>query len=265
MTDIHIHTHFSSDSDESVERYLLAARGKGDRTIGFSDHCDLDLMLDGQGGATLDVDGFFRELDDASEIFGDVKILKGAELGYSRKAAPYYVDMLRKYPFDYVIMSVHSVSGRGDCYYPAYFDGLDKRRAYELYLNAVLESVTSAVDFQILGHLGYVARYAPYADKRLYYGEHASLIDKILEAVIDRGAAIELNTRSSGSDFGIVTPYDILARYVELGGRRFSFGSDSHKVEHYRTNADAVKSTLRRLGIGHTVRFENRVPVDENL
>lgn len=264
MTDMHIHTHFSSDSDEICENYLLAARANGDKAIGFSDHCDGDLF-DGDEHALLDVDGYFAELDRAAASFDDIRVLKGVEFGYSQSAERRYTSMLREHKFDYAIMSVHSVPGRGDCYYPEYFDGLDKHQAYELYLNAVLSSVTSSSDFQILGHLGYVARYAPYTDKRLYYGEFAPLIDRILSAVIDRGAAIELNTRASGLDFGIVTPYEILERYIDLGGRLFTFGSDSHKTEHYRNGAETVKSTLYRLGIKSTVRFERGIAVEESL
>lgn len=264
ITDIHIHTKFSADSKESPENYIAEARRRGIHTVGFSDHCDYDMFLAGDGSSLLDDKAYFAALDDLRAENTDVKILSGVELGYAVGTEEYYGKLLAARPFDYAIISVHGVKGRGDCYYPAYFDGLEKREAYELYLNAVLSGVTSDVDFQVLGHLGYVVRYAPYPDKRLCYSEFAPVFDNILKAVIERGAALELNTRTA-NDNVCVTDISVIKRYVELGGRYFSFGSDAHAVKYYEAKKEEAKRLLRELGAEYTVHFENRRIVKDNL
>lgn len=265
MTDLHLHTRYSFDGKESPKSYIATAVGQGDKFIGFADHCEYNMREFDADFPTPDFDAYFSELHALSEKFGYIAVLKGVELGYSDRAVEAYKKLLKKFPFDYSILSVHTVGDRGDCYYPAYFKGADKRTAYALYLEETLKAVRSDVEFQVLGHLGYVARYAPYDEKDLVYADFADIIDKILHAIIDRGAALELNTSATGLRSDVVTHGSIIARYAELGGRSFAFGSDAHAVSRYAYGKDKAKTLLASLGVRHTVRFENRLPVKENF
>lgn len=265
MTDVHIHTMFSEDSRELPENHIEAARRRGVAVIGFSDHCDYDMYLSGHESSLLDAAAYFKKLDELSRKYSDIKILKGVELGFCEGTEEYYGELLSAYSFDYVIMSVHGVKGRGDCYYPDYYKGIDKREAFELYLDAVYKSVTSSVGFNVLGHLGYVARYAPYADRALGYADFSERIDRILRAVIDRGAALELNTSCRGMDAVCVTDLSVIDRYIALGGKYFSFGSDAHGADRYADKADDIKALLKGKGVRFTVHFENGRLVKDEL
>ncbi|MDE6401936.1 MAG: histidinol-phosphatase HisJ family protein, partial [Clostridiales bacterium] len=236
---------------------------RGDKYIGFADHCEYNMKEFDPNFQTPDFDVYFAKLSSLSQKFADIKILFGVELGYSDKTVNEYKSLLEKYSFDHVILSIHTVEKRGDCYMPSFYDGLDKREAYTLYLDETLKAVRSDMDFQILGHVGYISRYAPYPDNNLVYGEFSDIIDKILKTVIDRGAAIELNTSAAGLPFDIITDRSIIARYIELGGKNFSFGSDAHTVKRYAENADKVKRLLTSFGINYALRFECRKPIRE--
>lgn len=265
MTDLHIHTEYSFDSDESPENYVKEALSRGDGFIGFSEHCEYNMADYDPDFPTPDFDGYFSASDRLSDKYADIKILKGVELGYSDSAVSRYKALLKKYPFDHVILSVHTVGGRGDCYFPTFYDGLNKREAYSLYLEETLKAVRSDVDFQILGHVGYIARYAPYSDKRLIYSDFPDVFDKILRALIDRGAALELNTSAAGVSSDVITDKSVIGRYIELGGRIFTFGSDAHSSARYAENADRVKQILSSFGVDFTVRYENRKPIVERF
>lgn len=265
MIDVHVHTRFSSDGREDAPIYVAEAKRRGISIIGFSDHCDYDMLLAGDPSSILDTRGYFAALDKLDATGSGVKILRGVELGYAVGTEDYYKKLLNENPFDYAIISVHGVSGRGDCYYPAYFDGLDKRDAFMLYLGAVRDSVRSGIDYQILGHIGYIARYAPYPDRLLRYEDFSDVIDDILSAVIERGAALELNTSCRGIDAVCITHDSIIERYIALGGKNFSFGSDAHSVDRYADKHDEVKNLLLSHGIEHTVHFENRRLVKDLL
>lgn len=261
MTDLHIHTAFSFDSEELPENYVLAAAARGDACLGFSEHYDFDETLG--GGAPPDFQAYANKIDELN--VGCVKVLKGIELGYSPSSLARYRELLQEQTFDYVICSVHGVEGRGDCFYPRFFAGLQKTEAYKTYLNAVLESVSADWNFQIVGHIGYIARYTPYGDKRLYAPPLQELVDEILKTVIGRGACLELNTSAEGLSGDFVPEISVVDRYIALGGRKFTFGSDAHTAARYMERADQVKRFLLSRGIGGTYRFERGKPVYEKF
>ena len=47
LTDLHIHSSFSYDSNEKCERYIEKALERGDKSIGFVQHYDYDCFLTG--------------------------------------------------------------------------------------------------------------------------------------------------------------------------------------------------------------------------
>ena len=124
-------------------------------------------------------------------------------------------------------------------------------------------SVCADIDFQIVGHIGYIARYAPFEQKILTRSEFATEIDRILSVIIERNLAIELNTSVSGLDIPFVPYRDIIERYIALGGKNFTFGSDAHKAADYARGSAAVKDFLRSLGLNYTLRYENEAAIKE--
>jgi len=267
MVDLHIHTRFSHDSAEDAENYVLAARVRGDKYIGFSEHYDYDAFLVyGAGKYPLpDLNKYFETVASLSDKYADIGILKGVELGYLEKAVPHYKRLLNGNAFDYSILSVHMTGDRGDCYYPDFFKGLTKKQAYGEYFKAVLESVRSDIDYDIVGHLGYVARYAPYSEKRVIYAELSDVSDEILKEIISRGASLEINTSARGTGEPTIPCAGILERYLELGGRNFTFGSDAHSVQRYKENAEAVRDFLLSRGVNEICRYKSHRIIREKL
>ncbi len=256
MTDMHIHTRYSFDSEEEPGNYIRAAIACREVSLGFAEHYDYDAYLDGEKGQLADIWSFIVEIDRMLEK-SPVKIFKGVELGYRKKAVKKYKE-LEKLPLDFIIMSVHTLKGRGDCYFPEFFKGLTKEQAYGKYLDAVYESVTCGVDFHILGHLGYVARYAPYENKKLEYKDFPEQTDRILKALIERRISLELNTSCKGLEGPFVTDVSILERYIELGGEDFTYGSDAHKAEDYQRGAQAAEDFLISHGMTHINLYEGK-------
>ena len=104
MTDLHLHACFSHDSEEDAENYILAARDRGITALGFSEHYDYDVYLNGEGVCALpDLEAYGKKLTELSQKYPDVKILKGIELGYSSDAVAHYKELLQSGKFDYAI------------------------------------------------------------------------------------------------------------------------------------------------------------------
>lgn len=258
MIDLHIHTQISYDSRENAENYILEALSRSDTALGFSEHYDYDVFLGDNGFKLPSLEEIDEKVSSLNAKYKELKILKGIELGYCAKAVAHYERILSENYFDYAICSVHTLEGRGDCWFPEFFDGLSLREAYEKYFDAVLESVRSDFGFSVVGHIGYVSRNAPYVDRKVVYSEFAEIIDEILREIIARGLSLEINTSVGGSGSVFIPDIDVIDRYLELGGVNLTFGSDAHKSNDYKRNADKVKKYLLSRGVKSLCYYENR-------
>lgn len=261
MIDLHLHTEFSFDSDEKPENYIRLAQSYGIPVIGFSEHYDYDAYLDGADIDLADVDSYVEYINNIKVGAKNLEILCGIEFGYSQSAVNKYKNLAQIYPFDYVINSVHTLPERGDCYYDEFFKGKTVEESYNDYFKAVLESVKADYDYQIVGHLGYVSRYRAGTGAQIIYKNYAEIIDEILKEIIKRDKCLEINssTGSSGSEF--LPDYDIIKRYIELGGSKLSFGSDAHNVEKYLNKSEKLKDFLKSIGINTLYYYKNRRPI----
>lgn len=253
LADLHMHTRFSHDSSELPERYMEKAVELGKEYIGFSEHYDYDNALNGDPTALPDLKEYDQTVRRLRAQYGDrITLLKGIELGFDKRAEGEYKRVLSENAFDYVINSVHTLAGLCDCYFPKFFAGKTQRQAYADYLNAVYDSVNADYDYQIVGHIGYVSRYAEFTENALLYRDYPDLIDSILKAVISRGASLEINTSvgKSGSEF--LPDESVLLRYFELGGEKITYGSDAHSADKYALREDKAARFLRKCGIKRT-------------
>ena len=117
------------------------------------------------------------------------------------------------------------------------------------HLGAIYDSLFAPYPYEIVGHIGYAVRYAPYADKELRYAEFAEEIDKILLEIIRRNKILEIN--SSMKDALCITPLEIFKRYFELGGRLVSIASDAHDTGRICDKRAQLVDALKQIGFTH--------------
>ena len=55
-----------------------------------------------------------------------------------------------------------------------------EEEAYREYFESIVENILSFSDFDVYGHLDYVVRYGPNADKEYFYAKYQDILDKIL-------------------------------------------------------------------------------------
>ena len=247
------------------EHYIEKAISSGKSAIGFSEHYDYLYKENGKQVPLPDPQQYTDAIFALREKYkGKIKILCGLEAGYCKEASETYAELYEKYPFDYLINSVHMVNGQ-DCYHNTFSRGLTARQAYTLYFEQVLESMDVPYPFQVLGHLGYASRYTDFADKKIRYEDFSELIDEILKRCIRSGAALEINTSARGAGSLFLPDTDIVERYVELGGRKITFGSDAHSVERYCENENEVRSMLKNVGVNTVYYFEKKKPIAQSI
>lgn len=275
QADMHMHTWFSTDSEACPRDMADEAVRKGLKTICFTDHFDKDDLEWGEEGV-FDVDAYFVEMQKLQEEYaGKLNIRIGIELGLRTYLEDYYEELTKKYPFDFVIGSVHNVpykkDAEGNILYtdPAaeklFTDRTDKE-AYRLMMETTLENVRTSDCFQTLGHLDYVVRYGKSREKEYSYTDYADIIDEILKLLIEKEKGLEVN--SAGLKYGLPFAHphpDVLKRYRELGGEIITIGADAHKPEHIAYDFAKAEEILKSCGFKYYTEFFEQKPVFKQL
>ena len=275
QADMHMHTWFSTDSEACPCDMADEAVRKGLKTICFTDHFDKDDLEWGEEGI-FDVDAYFVEMQKLQEEYaGKLNIRIGIELGLRTYLKDYYEELTKKYPFDFVIGSVHNVpykkDAEGNILYtdPAaeklFTDRTDKE-AYRLMMETTLENVRTSDCFQTLGHLDYVVRYGKSREKEYSYTDYADIIDEILKLLIEKEKGLEVN--SAGLKYGLPFAHphpDVLKRYRELGGEIITIGADAHKPEHVAYDFAKAEEILKSCGFKYYTEFFEQKPVFKQL
>ena len=275
QADMHMHTWFSTDSEACPCDMADEAVRKGLKTICFTDHFDKDDLEWGEEGI-FDMDAYFVEMQKLQEEYaGKLNIRIGIELGLRTYLKDYYEELTKKYPFDFVIGSVHNVpykkDAEGNILYtgPAaeklFTDRTDKE-AYRLMMETTLENVRTSECFQTLGHLDYVVRYGKSREKEYSYTDYADIIDEILKLLIEKEKGLEVN--SAGLKYGLPFAHphpDVLKRYHELGGEIITIGADAHKPEHIAYDFAKAEEILKSCGFKYYTEFFEQKPVFKQL
>ena len=275
QADMHMHTWFSTDSEACPRDMADEAVRKGLKTICFTDHFDKDDLEWGEEGI-FDVDAYFVEMQKLQEEYaGKLNIRIGIELGLRTYLKDYYEELTKKYPFDFVIGSVHNVphkkDAEGNILYtdPAaeklFTDRTDKE-AYRLMMETTLENVRTSDCFQTLGHLDYVVRYGKSREKEYSYTDYEDIIDEILKLLIEKEKGLEVN--SAGLKYGLPFAHphpDVLKRYRELGGEIITIGADAHKPEHIAYDFAKAEEILKSCGFKYYTEFFEQKPVFKQL
>lgn len=258
--DSHNHSKFSADGSVEISVMVQNAKAVGGNYLAITDHCDKDTLQEGNvvpvPWRQLDLEAYKADFDRVrSEVEAENKrtgdnfyLAFGIEAGFDKRANKLYEELIPSYPFDVVINSVHFVDGY-DAYFPYFFEGKTKEHCYTRYLETVYDSLFVNYHFDIVGHIGYCVRNAPYEDSVMHYADNPELIDKILKRVIELDKALEVNRHSK-----LVPNVEILERYYALGGRKLSFGSDAHRGDVFK-DYDETCEILKKIGFTHFSYF----------
>jgi DNA polymerase (family 10) len=194
--DLHAHS-TSSDGDHSIEQMSEAARARGYRYLGISDHSQ-SLKI-ARGVSEEDLWKQIRAIDKLNQRLTDFRVLKSAEVDILVNGAlDYPDDLLRE--LDYTVCSIHSKFN------------LDKEKQTERILRAMDNH-----HFNILGH----------ATGRLLLRRPGYELDfeRIVAHAKERGCFFEINANPNRLD--LATPHVRLAREA---GIKIAICTDAHAI-----------------------------------
>ncbi|WP_028042475.1 histidinol-phosphatase HisJ family protein [Candidatus Stoquefichus massiliensis] len=273
--DYHVHTDYSDDSTYLIEDVIKDAIDKGIDEICITDHVDygikddweeVEIMIyrDGMPLANVDYPRWEKELTGLQQVYQDqIKIKMGMEFGMQVHTIHQYQKLFQRYPFDFIILSVHQVEDK-EFWTQDFQRGRTQQEYIERYYQEMLELVKIYKDYSVLGHMDLIVRYD---ENGLYPFERIKpMIQEILKIVIEDGKGIEVNTSYHRYGLNDMTPSrDILRLYNKLGGKIITIGSDSHKKEHLGAYIEETKDELKKLGFEYYCTYEQMRPFFHKL
>jgi histidinol-phosphatase (PHP family) len=256
--DYHMHSRFSSDSNASVSAMCASAIEKGIPEIGLSEHYDLHSKE--QEPVFYRPEAWWEEVGRIrASLDGRLILRAGVEIGEPHRFPGEVRSLLDRYPYDYVIGSLHFV---GDDF--VFDNRLLKRKGADEFMQAYfleLVEMTKAPQFDILGHLDVPVRngkpiWGAY-DPRRYEAQ----IRAVLQNCIDHGIALDVNSGGLRRRAQNLMPDAlILCWYREMGGALLTLGSDAHSSEDVGSHLDQALKSIRDAGLNSITRYEQRRP-----
>lgn len=280
--DYHVHTEFSDDSEYPMEDIVKDAIALGLEEICFTDHVDYGIKSDwddkgeiryrkGLPGEpknmpilNVNYPLYYESYQKLQKQYKDEISLKfGLEFGMQSHTIQKYETLFKKYPFDFIILSLHQIDDK-ELWNQDFQQGKSQEEYTLAYYEELLYLVQNYHNYSILGHLDLIARYdesGPYP-----FEKSKPLITQILKIVIADKKGLEVNTSSHRYGLSDLSPSrDILKLYRELGGEILTIGSDSHKPEHLGAYIEETKEELKELGFHKICTFEKMKPVYHSL
>lgn len=210
--DLHVHTSLSGDGRSPIEAILATAAERGYRYIAITDHGE-DLAINGVSRDQL------RAQRDVIAELGDehpqMQILRGCELNIGPDGGLDYDLDFRLQELDWCVAAVHS-----------HFD-LDQATQTKRVIAAMQDPSVG-----VIGHL-----------TGRYIGRRPGIeldMDAVLEAAVDTGTAIELNSALKRLDAAA----PVLRRGMELGVT-FVISTDAHHIDELTRMRWGVQQAAR--------------------
>ena len=256
MFDTHLHTSFSRDSKMSSSDAIEQATAQGINII-ITEHLDLDYPENPEE-FVFDFDEYFEMLTP----WRNDKVLLGVELGLRCECVAKNKEIISEWPFDEVIGSIHVVDGV-DIYRPDFTRSNDKKVTYKRYFDIMSDCIKGFDDFDTLGHIDYICRYAVYQDPEIRLKDFYDEWTTICRVLVEKEKVLEINTRRLDNKEAAAALYELYQRYRELGGKYITIGSDAHRLSAIGTKFDIAWEMAEKLSLRPVYFKERKMHFDE--
>lgn len=262
LMDMHVHTSDSPDAEISAVELAGLGIEEGLFAIGFVAHMDMnpaDYCFN-----SLDPAEYMKSLAEASAAAGDnLTVLKGLEVGEPHRFGKKVGELVDYSDYDFIAGALHYLDDDGLILDGDVFARGDHLAVVEEYYRETLSMLETA-EMDVLAHMGLFRRGLAMAGLDTSFDETEmwpGTVERILETLIARGIALELNT--SGLRRPERTTYPapgVLELYGELGGKLVTLGSDTHRRSHLFHGLSSGAELLREKGFSSCCLYRNREP-----
>jgi histidinol-phosphatase (PHP family) len=257
--DYHVHTEFSNDCSVPMRVQCQSAIDAGIQQIAFTEHEENNPKE--YLPFSFDHPAYLHEMQNCRAEFGEHLTLRAAiEISEPHRYAVETARVLRRYPWDFVLGSLHWIDADTNTnareFFTRYGDWRDSFRAYF----REMQNLARHGDFDILAHMDYPARYSrPYCGDDYDIREYEAEIRPVLQALIERGKGMEINTGSLRKRLpAACPPQPVVDWYHDMGGTILTVGSDAHRSVDVGADITAALDMARAAGFTHIATYERR-------
>ena len=121
----------------------------------------------------------------------------------------------------------------------------------------MMEAVNIMDNFDVLSHIDYAYKTCYKIDPTYNFLDDEELIRPILETIIKKGKALEINSKVQN-----VLPDEHLIKllefYKKLGGEKITLSSDAHIINRYLDNFEKYKNIIKECGFNYLCYYIKR-------
>jgi len=252
----HNHTAWS-DGRPTIPELVAGARSAGVTELGISDHFAVTPQ-----GLSPDwsiqpekLDAYVDDVLRAARNADDLIIRLGAEVDFFPETLEESVSLLKPYPFDFLIGSVHFINEFTIDLNSDHWEEIsqeERNRIWQTYWNHIATAAKSGY-FDIIGHFDLPKKYKFYPDVDLTADALAAL-----DAIAAADSALEINT--SGWYKPVKEAYPGLFYLKEAHCRDIPIliNADSHYYNHVARDFEMARKLAAAAGYTELVRYEKR-------
>ncbi|MCR5592707.1 MAG: histidinol-phosphatase HisJ family protein [Saccharofermentans sp.] len=270
ITDSHMHTKiFSTDGRQTPEELIDSAKKLGIANVAITEHYDMDYPHKDES-FIFDLKEYgrtFPKWKEYSVSTGGPGLLMGIEIGWQPHLNARINETVNSLPFDSVVLSNHIFRG-SDIYYSKECALIPRESRNKEYIATLARMCSELDNYDILAHYDYINRYVEDPSSSVFYDDCPNEFDALFEILISKQKALEINTSSinkqilKGSSYVMPDP-KIIGRYISMGGKLFTIGSDAHDADRIGQHFAKTISYLKSLGVNEVFYFKDRKPVSD--
>ncbi len=258
MIDYHIHTSRCCHAVGTLEQYLAEAENKNLKEAGFADHFPLGLLdYIPRTQVTMnpeELEQYIEQVEALKSNFPAVRVKLGIEVDYLPGTEKKLEHLLKQYPFDFVIGSIHFMQN-WDFTHPVYANTYKERNIGELYRSYfdLVKNLCESGLFDIIGHLDVIKKfgYRPENDLEPLWCEIAEIMKR-------NGICFELNTAGRDAPVGDFYPDRGLLKICHQKNVPVTLGSDAHSPDQVGRYFPEALELLKSVGYQKLAAFNRR-------
>ena len=252
--DYHVHTFMCGHAAGTLDEMVEAAIDRGLDEVGIADHMPLYYFEDPElAMAPGELPLYVERVLELKERYKDrITVRLGIEADYEPATQEMRAEILARYPWDYVIGSVHILGGwvfddprRLDGY-----EGLDIDQFYRDYLCAVGDMAETGL-YNTVGHADLAKKFDVRAKIDL-----EPLYRDVLAKVKEAGMCYEINTAGLRWPVKEMYPAPEFVRVAFEMGVPVTLGSDAHSPADVARDFDRGIALIREAGYDSVAAFE---------
>jgi histidinol-phosphatase (PHP family) len=241
------------------------AVANGLRALAITDHCEIDKFIE-QRYASSVFHSFFECTKARNAFEGQLLVLIGLEIGQPLYDLDLCKKILSKYPYDFVLGSVHTPRGMTQDIKEIEYDKLDIYSFMQDYFDELTE-IAQWDGCDALAHITCPMRRIQGVYKFDFdYSKIQESLDGLLKAIIDNNKALEINTSGLRQAIGLTMPDEyIIRRYHELGGKYITIGSDSHNALEVGAGVEEGMKLAKKCGFDKITFYVSRQAIQIDI